>query len=237
MRAGRTGRTVAWVFGVASLALVSSGGAQTTTGKDTGQTGSAPAKRRAERPAATAPATPSTPTTSDTATTTPPGTQGADMRKRLDQIRNEESDQVKRVPVEMPGARIPPPTDIAGAQGERRLPPPEPREDRPATLPVMTTAQRQALFATAPYKQRFEELGQCREELSVIRKVKPAEIKAGRVQLDWTVGEDGDVQGVKVVALSPTDPDLMTCVHRKVSAWRVTPAPADPYRVSHTMKL
>jgi hypothetical protein len=44
------------------------------------------------------------------------------------------------------------------------------------------------------------------------------------------------VQDAEVVAVAPTDPDVMTCVHRKLSAWQVTP-PAEPYRVSRQLRF
>src|SRR5688500_11910359 len=126
----RAGKTAAWAFGVAALALVSSAGAQSTQTQTTKEQSTA--KKSDVRP----PAPAATTGTSDTGTTTPAGTTGPDMRRRLDQIRNEESDEVKRVPVAVPGAKIPPPTDVTSAQSERHVPPPEPREDRPATLPL-----------------------------------------------------------------------------------------------------
>lgn len=169
-------------------------------------------------------------------TTQGPGAQG-DLRKRMNEIRAEESDEVKRVPVQVPGAGIDPPPDLSSRGRERAVPPPEPREDRPATLPELPAAQRRALFSTPAYQRRFEELAQCREEVAVIRKAKPSEVAAGILELRWMVARDGNVQGVEVAALSKTDPDVMTCVHRKVSAWRITPSPATPYRATHNVRF
>ena len=165
------------------------------------------------------------------------GTATPDLSRRLNRIRAEESDEVKRVPVQDPGAGIEQPPDLSSAGRERAVPPPEPREDRPATLPELPKAQRKALFATPPYKNRFDDLGKCQHEVALMRKQSPAEVAAGNLELRWMVAADGNVQGAEVVALSKTDPDVMTCVHRKLSAWRITPAPPTPYRATHQLKF
>jgi hypothetical protein len=51
------------------------------------------------------------------------------------------------------------------------------------------------------------------------------------------VSSDGSAQDVEVVASEPTDPDVMTCVHKKLSAWEFTPAPADPYRLRYKLNF
>ena len=160
---------------------------------------------------------------------------GDDLQQRMRDIKDEPSDQVKAVPVQDPGTRIPAPAQVT--ERERRLPAPEPREDRPATLPELSGAQKRALFATPGYQERFEELTRCREEVALARKARPADVAARGVQLRWMVGTDGDVQSVQVVAAGSVDPDVLGCVHRKVSSWRISPPPNMPYRASHRLRF
>lgn len=50
---------------------------------------------------------------------------------------------------------------------------------------------------------------------------------AGTWQIDYTVGREGDVQGVKVVGLEMADADLETCLRREVEQWKFYPIRAD----------
>lgn len=161
----------------------------------------------------------------------------APLKQRLREIRDEPSDQVKTVPVQDLGTRIPVPPPVQGQGQERRLPAPEPREERPATLPELSGVQKRALFATPGYQERFEELIRCRDEVAMARKARPADVAARGVQLRWMVGADGDVQGVQVVAAGSVDPDVLGCVHRKVSSWRISPPPNMPYRATHRLRF
>lgn len=188
-------------------------------------------------------APPRTTTIPPASTATPPAAApgsepaGGDLKRRLRDLKDEPSTEVKDVPVQDPGTRIREAPAQATTSPERRAPGPEPREDNPATLPELPVAQRRALFATPGYQQRFEELQHCREEVSLARKVRPAEVRARGVQLRWMVGADGEVQGVEVVAMGATDPDVMSCVHRKVESWRISPPPNMPYRTSHRLSF
>jgi hypothetical protein len=171
---------------------------------------------------------------------TPPATEepgGGDLKRRLRDIKDQPSDQVKDVPLQDPGTRIPPPRDVTTAVPERQAPARQAREDDPTTLPELAGEQRRALFATAGYQRRFAELQRCREEVALVRKARLAAVRAGEVQLRWMVAADGAVQGVQVVATRSTDPDVMACVHRKVESWRIDPPPNMPYRTSHQLTL
>jgi len=69
-------------------------------------------------------------------------------------------------------------------------------------------------------EERREELRGCRGVVAVQRKLPPRRIDAGRIELRFALQPDGGVAGLEVVALSPTDPDVLSCVKRKVAGWR-----------------
>jgi hypothetical protein len=165
------------------------------------------------------------------ATPTPPPPE--ELRRHIDKVRAE-TEQVKDVPVDDTGALITPAREVT-AGWERALPPPEPSTDRPGTVPELHGKQRDALLKQPAYQERFAELSKCRNEVAFDRKVKPSKVTAKGVLLRWTVGIDGRPQDVEVVQAAPTDPDVMTCVHKKLSAWEFAPAPEDPYRISHRL--
>jgi hypothetical protein len=168
------------------------------------------------------------------ATPTPPPSSG--LRKHIQQVRDQPSEESKSAPLDDPGTRITPAPEVAAGQ-ERNLPPPEPNVDRPRTMPELTGKAKSRLFRTPAYKQRLGELQSCRNEVAFDRKVKPSTVVARGVLLRWTVNREGKPQDVEVVAVAPTDPDVMTCVHRKLSAWQEAELPDDPYRVSHKLSF
>jgi hypothetical protein len=146
-----------------------------------------------------------------------------------------ETQQVRDVPVEDP-TMITRAREVT-AGWERAVPPPEPNTDRPGTVPEVRGDARAALLDQPAYQERFAELSKCRNEVAFDRAVKPSKVVAKGVILRWTVGSDGSAHDVEVVASEPTDPDVMTCVHKKLSAWQFTPAPADPYRLRHKLNF
>jgi hypothetical protein len=166
-------------------------------------------------------------------TPTPPPR--SELRKHIQEVRTQ-PEEVKDVPVDDPGTRITPAPTVPDTR-ERNLPPPEPNVDRPSTVPELTGKARAAALRAPQYRERFDDLSRCRQEVAFDRKVKPAAVLARGVLLRWTVGQDGRPTDVEVVATAPTDPDVMTCVHKKLSAWEITPAPADPYRISQKLSF
>lgn len=166
-------------------------------------------------------------------TPTPPPPE--ELRKHIEKVKAE-TEQVKDMPVDDSGAYISLPREVT-AGWERTVPPPEPTTDRPSTVPEVRGEQRAALLKQQAYQDRFAELSRCRGEVAFDRNVKPSKVVAKGVILRWTVDTDGTPQDVEVVASAPTDPDVMTCVHKKLSAWVFTPAPADPYRLSHKLEF
>jgi hypothetical protein len=165
-------------------------------------------------------------------TPTPPPPE--ELRKHIEKVKAE-TEQVRDVPVEDPSMITRAREVTAG--WERAVPPPEPNLDRPGTVPEVRGEARAALLEQPAYKERFAELSKCRNEVAFDRKVKPSKVVARGVVLRWTVSSDGSAQNVEVVASEPTDPDVMTCVHKKLSAWEFTPAPADPYRLRYKLNF
>jgi hypothetical protein len=166
-------------------------------------------------------------------TPTPPPPE--ELRKHLEKVKGE-TEQVKQMPVDDTGTLISPARDVT-AGWERAVPPTEPTTDRPFTVPEVRGQARATLLRQPAYQERFAELSHCRNEVAFDRKVKPSKVVAKGVILRWTVDTDGRAQDVEVVASAPTDGDVMTCIHKKLSAWEFTPAPADPYRLSHQLKF
>lgn len=167
----------------------------------------------------------------NTPTPAPP----AELRKHIEEVRSE-PEAVTDVPMENQGTKITPPPNVSPGR-ERGLPPPEPSVDRPNTVPELKGKARATFMRTAGQRERMAELARCREEVALDRAVKPAKVLAKGVTLRWTVGTDGRPQDVEVVASAPTDPDVLICVHKKVSAWDLTPAPTEPFRVTHQLKF
>ena len=164
------------------------------------------------------------------ATPTPPPNSG--LREHIEEVRDEPSEEVA-VPVDDPGTRIRPASELPTL--ERNLPPPEPNVDRPPSVPELSSRARLRLFSTPEYRARLTELQHCRNEVALDRKVRPETVTAQGLLLRWTMDIEGRPQDVEVVAVAPTDPDVMTCVHRKLSAWQESAPPEDPYRVSHRL--
>jgi hypothetical protein len=159
---------------------------------------------------------------------------GSGMEDRLEQLRALPSDDVEQVDVEDPGTRIrPAPVTVLP---ERAAPPAPINENRPETLPDVSGKAAAALLRDPVYQERIQDLRRCRGEVAVERRVKPSAVVAGDVLLRWKVLGDGKVEDAEVVATSPTDPDVMGCVHRKIEAWQVTP-PESPYRVSRRLSF
>lgn len=72
-------------------------------------------------------------------------------------------------------------------------------------------------------EQRRDELRGCRGTVAMQRKVPSRRIEAGRVELRFDLLPDGSVSGLEVVSLSPTDPDVLSCVKRRIAEWRFPP--------------
>jgi hypothetical protein len=72
-------------------------------------------------------------------------------------------------------------------------------------------------------RARFFDARACRMEVARRKHVPPREIAAKSLALRWTILPSGMVNATEVVALSPTDGDLVTCLKSRMSQWRFTP--------------
>lgn len=160
---------------------------------------------------------------------------GYQLMKEIEGVRAEPGDTVTPVAAEPHGTRIAPAAPTPPGPLEERFPPPEPDIDRPETIPALTAAQITAMNRDPRYRTAFADLRACRDEIALARHVNPREVTAGGVRLRWTVDGDGDVTSAEVIETHPTDPDVMTCVHRKLAAWQIRPTPDEPFRASRDL--
>jgi hypothetical protein len=112
-------------------------------------------------------------------------------------------------------------------------PPPDMSAERPA--PVRPTV---AIAPDPDMDRRLNDLRVCRFDIASERHVAAARVRVGEVELRWTVVPDGSVEQAEVVAVRATDPDVMSCMKRKMDGWRfaprlpTTPAPRSVERLS-----
>jgi hypothetical protein len=161
---------------------------------------------------------------------------GGTLEKRLERLRSTRSGQLEQVRLTDPGARIAPATLLV--RQEALLPPPEPNLDRAESLPELDGPEKERWFRTREWRARFADLRRCPGEVAFRRSVGPREVPAGRVLLRWTTDREGRVRDAAVVAAGGrVDPDVMSCVHRKMGEWQFVPPPASPYRADWTLNL
>lgn len=126
--------------------------------------------------------------------------------------------QVSPVQVVDPGMRIQ--SEEVRARAERPVATVAESASDPAPLPRTDAA---AANLGARFERERSRLSVCPAEVAVRRIERAGRLTAGTVQLRFTVQPNGDVDGAEVVALSPTDPDVLDCVQRRVMQWRLDP--------------
>jgi hypothetical protein len=163
--------------------------------------------------------------------------EGLNLEKRLERLRSERSGSLEPVRLVDPGAtRIAPATGLT--RQELGLPAPVPALDRIQSLPQLSDAEKERWFQTREWRERFTELRRCPGEVALRRSARIRSVPAGVVLLRWTTDHLGRARDTAVVAESGRiDPDVMTCVHRKMGEWQVLPPPATPYRADWTLNL
>jgi hypothetical protein len=157
------------------------------------------------------------------------------LKKRLERLRSARSGDVESVAVEDPGSRIAPAQPVA--RTETGVPPRAPKLERPESLPELAGREKERWFQTREWRDRFGDLRRCPGEVAMKRSVRPRAVPAGRVLLRWTIDLEGRVRDAAVVAGGSVDPDVMSCIHRKMSAWQLVPRPTTPYRADWTLTL
>jgi hypothetical protein len=74
---------------------------------------------------------------------------------------------------------------------------------------------------------KLDEIRACARDVALERTVPLADVAGGALELRWTVVPTGEVSDAEVVALEPTDADVMLCAKRKMATWRFAAPPAD----------
>ena len=161
--------------------------------------------------------------------------EGLSLEKRLERLRSERSGSLEPVRL-VPGARIAPATELT--RQELGLPPPTASLERTESLPELAGPEKERWFRTGEWRDRFADLRHCRGEVAMRRQVRLSAVAAGVVLLRWSTDLLGRARDVAVVGASGrVDPDVMSCVHRKMGQWQVLPPPAAAYRADWTLDL
>ena len=78
---------------------------------------------------------------------------------------------------------------------------------------------------------RFAALENCRVDVARARRIMPAEITANTLTLRWTIERGGQTAATAVVATTPVDLEVMSCVKAAMSRWRFTSPRGGPVEV------
>ena len=71
-------------------------------------------------------------------------------------------------------------------------------------------------------KARFSEARTCRVDVARRKQVGLAKVMVKTLELRWTILPTGAVTATQVVATSPADPELMSCVKARMANWTFT---------------
>jgi hypothetical protein len=112
------------------------------------------------------------------------------------------------------------------------LPPPPP-------LPVARSVPAEVLALDTNMPARVTDLLACRMEIATDRRVRLQKVAAGTLMLRWTVQPGGGVTGAETVAQKgKTDPEVLSCVRRKIEAWVFIRAPGgEPLAIRQSLKF
>jgi len=83
----------------------------------------------------------------------------------------------------------------------------------------------------------FARLDDCRVDVARRRQVAPADVHADALTLRWTIRRNGTVTATEVVAVSPTDPEVVDCVKADMSTWTFTRPRGGPVPVERDFKF
>ena len=75
----------------------------------------------------------------------------------------------------------------------------------------------------------------CRLEIARRKRVAPAQVRAQTLELRWVILPSGRVAARQVVATSPVDPDVMTCVKRRMGSWTFTAPTGGPLALDRNL--
>jgi hypothetical protein len=136
-------------------------------------------------------------------------------------------------PVDEHAASIPPANPLGEVSAEKpvAIPPPPP-------VPVARGVPSEVLALDTTMPARVSELLACRLEIATDRRVRLQDVAAGSVLLRWTVQPGGGVTDAETVARRRTDPEVLSCVRRKMEAWLFIRAPGgEPLAIQQTLKF
>lgn len=115
-------------------------------------------------------------------------------------------------------------TTIHGATrfvpGEERAVAARPDADERLRPRVVSLEEARKVIGNFDLDRRVAEIHHCRGEVAIERRVPLEEVLVRELLVRFTVAEAGSVQDVAVMAVTPTEPTMLDCVHRKVSEWR-----------------
>jgi len=136
-------------------------------------------------------------------------------------------------PVDEHAAAIARPAPLGEASAEKpvEVPPPPP-------VPVARGVPAEVLALDTTMPARVSELLACRLEIATDRRVRLQDVAASRVLMRWTVQPGGGVTDAETVAQRKTDPEVLSCVRRKMEAWLFIRAPGgEPLAIQQTLKF
>jgi hypothetical protein len=86
-------------------------------------------------------------------------------------------------------------------------------------------------------QERFAPLDDCRIDVARRQRVAPADVRADVLILRWTIRRNGEAGRTDVVAVSPTDLDVMDCVKAAMSTWTFTRPQGGPVPVEREFRF
>ena len=113
------------------------------------------------------------------------------------------------------------------------------RDKREKLAPVMEDKPADKQVTINPFAKQTDELWRCRYQVAAASRRYPDKVLAGRMLIRFTVDTSGVPINATVVALEPTDPDVLVCVKQAISRWRLLPLPlqAIPIEVEVSLAL
>jgi hypothetical protein len=83
-------------------------------------------------------------------------------------------------------------------------------------------------------KARFSEARTCRIDVARRKQVGLAKVMVKTLELRWTILPTGAVTATQVVATSPADPEIMSCVKARMASWTFTRPEGGPVAVDRS---
>lgn len=117
----------------------------------------------------------------------------------------------------------------------------KPKEDADAPAekkaPIVAEQPGKTFNGNTLFANEANELWRCVYKVAAQQRVAPAKVKVGRTLVRLTVSPKGEAKDVAVVAVEPTDPDLLVCVKNEVERWRAKTAPANDLHIETEVSL